>query len=358
MGVSIIGCMSGSSLDGLDMTLCQFQLHDGKADWSITAAETQSFPEDLRQALKTAPQLDGFTLQKLHADFGVFIGQSLRRWMERHHLKADYIASHGHTVFHDPAKHFTLQIGSGAHIAFHAGVDTITDFRSADIAAGGQGAPFAPVADKDLFPGYDGYINLGGIANISIVTPEGLRKGWDVGPCNQALNHLAEKAGRSFDPNGSMAASGKIIPSLLQTLVQSFPFEDGQPKGLSNAEVAQQWLKKLVAEEGDVKDALATTTEAIAIMMTDHVKRSITGSCRILVTGGGAHNTHLMERLAHHGGLEIEWVVPSRDIVDFKECLLMAWLGYLRVHHQPFGLPPFTGASTDTIGGAIYKAHT
>lgn len=356
MALLIIGCMSGSSLDGLDMALCHFNVRDGQAEWSISAAETQPFPESIRQALKAAPGLDGISLQKLHADFGIFIGQSLHLWIQRHELQADYIASHGHTVFHAPAQHFTLQIGSGAHIAFHTGIDTIVDFRSADVAAGGQGAPFAPVVDRDLFPGYHGYLNLGGIANISLVSVDGLRKGWDIGPCNQALNHLAEKLGHTYDPGGTIAASGKINPALLEKLVKAYPYADGQPKGLSNADVAEQWLQCLDAEGGDNKDALATTTEAIAVMINDHLHKSITGPAQILVTGGGAHNRYLMERLAHHGGPEVEWIVPSKDIVDFKECLLMAWLGFLHVHHQPFGLPPFTGASADTIGGAMYKA--
>ena len=158
MPATIIGIMSGSSLDGLDMALCRFEEKNETISWDILKAQTIPFPEHLLNALNKAPSMSGFDLMQLDADLGKFIGLQIDNWISKNDLTADYIASHGHTVFHEPAKGFTTQIGSGAHIAFETGIDTITSFRNADVAAGGQGAPFAPVADKNLFPGYKGYI--------------------------------------------------------------------------------------------------------------------------------------------------------------------------------------------------------
>jgi anhydro-N-acetylmuramic acid kinase len=197
MPSNIIGIMSGSSLDGLDMALCRFEDDNGKPDWAIVATSHIPFPAALLESLRSASTMSGYELMKLDADFGSFVGEQVRDWMNAHSLNADFIASHGHTIFHEPTQGFTTQIGSGAHIARLTGLDTITSFRTADVAAGGQGAPFAPVADRDLFNGYQAYVNLGGIANISMINPDGKWKAWDICPCNQALNHLAAKTGKA-----------------------------------------------------------------------------------------------------------------------------------------------------------------
>ena len=162
--------MSGSSLDGLDMALCRFDEIDSNVEWSIVASKTIPFPPFIAEALRSAPSLSGWDLMHLDSRFGRFIGKETQAWMNSHSLKADLIASHGHTVFHEPSRGFTLQIGCGANIAFESGIDTITSFRSADIAAGGQGAPFAPIADKALFPGYQAYLNLGG-TSVHVIRP-------------------------------------------------------------------------------------------------------------------------------------------------------------------------------------------
>jgi anhydro-N-acetylmuramic acid kinase len=357
MASDIIGIMSGSSLDGLDMALCRFEEIDSIVEWSIVASKTIPFPPFISEALRSAPSLSGWDLMHLDSRFGRFIGKETRAWMNALSLKADLIASHGHTVFHEPSKGFTLQIGCGANIAFESGIDTITTFRSADIAASGQGAPFAPIADKALFPGYQAYLNLGGIANVTIHTSDGNWKAWDIGPCNQALNHLAMKAGQPYDAEGKMAAGGVVVKPVVDALLSMFPYNGGQPKGLSNAEVQSSWIKYLHESDESTINLLASVTEAIALLIHDHLQLFRGVAIKILVTGGGAHNTYLINRLnALSTGDHFKYHLPSSEVINYKECLLMAWLGYLTVQGRSYGIDEVSGASRDTIGGAIYKA--
>lgn len=357
MPASIIGVMSGSSLDGLDMALCRFDEANGTLVWEILKAQTISFPDSIRLALKNAPNASGFDLMQLDADFGKYIGIEIHKWVSDNNLNADYIASHGHTVFHEPAKGFTTQIGSGAHIAYETGIDTISSFRNADVAAGGQGAPFAPVADKKLFQGYTGWLNLGGIANISMMTADGRWHAWDIGPCNQALNALAQLAGNPFDKDGTMASTGKINESIVRALLEMFPFNEGKPFGLSNAIVQSTWLQYLMASKEHPADLLASTSEAIARIVFVHLTPLLNRNAIVLVTGGGAHNLHLMHRIkALANTFEISIELPAEQIIDYKESLLMAYLGYLTVQGTSYGISDVTGADADTIGGALFKA--
>jgi len=357
MPANIIGIMSGSSLDGLDMALCRFEDSEGIPDWTLVAKNHVPFSAALLESLRSAHTLSGYDLMKLDAGFGKFIGEHVRDWMQTNSLHADFIASHGHTIFHEPPEGFTTQIGSGAHIALLSGVDTITSFRAADVAAGGQGAPFAPVADRDLFKGYQAYLNLGGIVNISMVNPDGKWKAWDICPCNQALNHLAAKTGMAYDPEGQMAASGKVDHAFFKSLVDMFPFSDGQPKGLSNAEVQNGWIRSIDKMESSEKDLLATASEAIAFLIHSHLQPLTRSNANVLVTGGGAHNTYLMQRLnALAAGDDFVFTLPAADIINYKECVLMAYLGYLTAHSTPYGIDQMTGATKDSIGGALYKA--
>jgi len=358
MPVSIIGAMSGSSLDGLDLALCHFDETGGQVRWSLEHGETISFPDAIKEGLRLAHTIGGSKLMELDAVFGKFIGEEIKKWAATNEVTADCIASHGHTVFHEPSKSFTTQIGSGAHIAFATGIDTITNFRAADVAAGGQGAPFAPVADKALFPGFQGYLNLGGIVNASVNTSDGKWKGWDIGPCNQALNHLAIKLGHPYDYAGQIASQGKVIRSIMDSLVAMFPYNDAQPKGLSNTEVKNTWIKFLDTRSESVIDLLASTTEAIAVLIINNLQLLSSQPSKILVTGGGAHNLYLMKRLEVLGeNKKLTFELPESNIIDYKECLLMSYLGFLTMQGKPYGIHQMTGASADSIGGAMHRAY-
>jgi anhydro-N-acetylmuramic acid kinase len=348
--------MSGSSLDGLDMAICVFDTIDGKIEWHIEAAVTKPYNEDFKNILRAAPSLDGHALMGLDAAFGRYIGDIVFQWLAHQPIRPQLIASHGHTVYHEPRKGFTTQIGSGAHIAALTGIDTVTSFRNSDVALGGQGAPFAPIADRDLFPGHAGYLNLGGIANISIPTKDGW-KAWDISPCCQVLNYLAEKNGEPFDRDGQLAESGNTDSSLVAELISHFPGKNGRAFSLSNADVHRTWIEIIENANETIPNRMACVVDAIAQLVVLHAQPHLEGPASIFCTGGGAHNTALFNRLnsvgaSHH----IVFEKPDVQIIDFKESLLMAYLGYLHITNTPFGIYEMTGASRDHIGGAFYKA--
>jgi len=350
--------MSGSSLDGLDMAFCAFDNSTGHIKWSISEAQIVPFPSEWIDKLKAAPSLNGKDLMKLDAELGIFIGEKIKEWIKEKHLRPDLIASHGHTIFHEPNQHFTTQIGSGSHIASLTGIDTINNFRQADVAAGGQGAPFAPIADRDLFSGYDGYLNLGGIANFSIQEADKNWKAWDICPCNQVLNFLAEKKGKRYDHNGSLAASGKVNSEVAEKLKAFFPAESKSKPSLSNETVHNTWVEVISTSKKDIIDLLATASFTIAQLINEHISTVKKENARILVTGGGAHNSFLMQKLNSIGHeYSFSFEKPDDLIVDFKESLLMAYLGFLSYQHQPFGIKGITGAVHDSIGGSFHKAN-
>ena len=357
MPARIIGIMSGSSLDGLDVALCQFDDHNDKLDWEIIDAITIPYNGEWYKLLSSASSLSGFDLMHLDAVLGDYIGQQIHELINDRGWKPDFIASHGHTVFHEPSLGFSTQIGSGSHISFQTNLDTITNFRSADVAAGGQGAPFAPVADLALFPGYQAYLNLGGIANINLVNAENCWSAWDICPCNQALNFLARQADLPFDKGGQMASEGAILDAIRHDLIAMYPFEGGKPRGLSNAEVGSTWIDYLESRKENNADLLSTTTMAIADVITLHISSLIVRPAVILVTGGGAYNDHLISLLQRHGNdFGLTYEIPSSNWIDFKESLLIAYLGYLTMQGKPYNIHSLTGASRNMGGGALYKA--
>ena len=357
MPARIIGIMSGSSLDGIDVALCQFDENDSALNWEILDAITIPYNGEWYRLLSTASSLSGFDLMHLDAVLGEFIGQQVKELINDRSWKADLIASHGHTVFHEPTLGFTTQIGSGAHISFQTNLDTITNFRNADVAAGGQGAPFAPVADLALFPGHQGYLNLGGIANINLINAENSWSAWDICPCNQALNFLARRFDLMYDEGGRMASEGAVLDAIRHDLIAMYPFEGGKPRGLSNAEVETTWISYLDSRHENNTDLLGTTTMAIADVITQHISSLIIRPAVILVTGGGAYNDHLISLLQRHGNdFGLTYEIPSSKWIDFKESLLIAYLGYLTMQGKPYNIHSLTGASRNIGGGALYKA--
>ena len=348
--------MSGSSLDGLDLALCVFEDKKDSIDWQIVDALTVAFPSSLKSSLKNAAGMSGKELMKLDATLGDFIGEQISKWISGKDLKPTLIASHGHTVFHEPSEAFTTQIGSGAHIAAKTGIDTLVDFRQADVAQGGQGAPLAPIVDRDLLTGYDGYLNLGGIANVSLRLHDHDWKGWDICPCNQALNFMANHLGLEFDENGNFAKEGHVHQSLLDKLIAAFPVPNNHIFSISNEDVTQNWIAILENSHEAKEDLLATTSLAIAKLVVGHIA-SLVNNGKILVTGGGAHNTFLMQLLNEIGKEKhILFETPSPEIINYKECLLMAYLGYCTITNSSYRLHKITGARQDSIGGALYKA--
>lgn len=343
-----IGVMSGTSLDGLDIAYCEFFREKDRWKYTIREAKTIKYPADLYSILSNSMNISGYELSKLNTDYGKFIGDQVGAFISEHKLeKIDLVASHGHTVFHDPAIGLTLQIGDGASIAARTKLTTICDFRTLDVALGGQGAPLVPIGDELLFGEYTYCLNLGGFANISMQNA-GKRIAYDICPVNIAANYLAQNEGLEYDIDGKLGASGKIIPQLLSEL-NSLPFYGSKPP----KSLGKEWFLKSflpILEKGNflTEDLLHTLYEHITYQIAASIKHKGT----ILVTGGGANNNTLMDMLRQKCISEI--VVPEKKIIDYKEALVFAFLGLLRYTNQTNVLCSVTGSTRDSVSGCTY----
>jgi len=344
----ILGIMSGTSLDGVDLAHCTFTGTKGKISYELKACTTIPYPAEWIEILKNLPDATALEYAAAHVRYGKYLGEQARKFLDDTGLRAEYIASHGHTIFHQPAGGFTGQIGDGAALAAAAGVKVICDFRSSDVAHGGQGAPLVPAGDAILFGGYSHCLNIGGFANISFESPTG-RLAYDVCPANFVLNHFARLLGKDFDANGELAASGKVIPGLLEQLNSLTYYHQMPPKSLGREWVEKDFLPVIPAS-ADLPDVLRTLTEHIAFQVGRSADATSKGS--MLVTGGGAFNRFLMERLRIYSPVPV--TVPDRRTVEFKEALIFAFLGLLRVLEQPNCLASVTGADKNVCGGAVY----
>ena len=345
--IDVLGLMSGTSLDGLDLCCVHFEF-DGTWHYRIVKAESVDYPQPLREALASAQSMSAQAYARLHSDYGLYLGEQVKAFVERNHLKVDLVASHGQTVFHQPGVRFTAQIGSGAGIAAVSGIDTVCDFRTTDVALGGQGAPLVPIGDSILFGDYDYCLNLGGFSNISYAEG-GRRLAFDISPVNYVLNHYAGRLGLAFDKDGAVARGGKVCGSLLEALNALDFYTMQGPKSLGR-EWVEQAVYPLIDSYGlPVADVLATFVEHVA----QQIGHSVRGG-RVLVTGGGARNTYLLERMRAQAP-QAEYAVPDLQTVDFKEALIFALLGALYHMGQANCLASVTGASRDSIGGCLYK---
>lgn len=361
-----LGLMSGSSLDGLDIAYCRFALKEeggsaGAAAWSVITAETLPFSEEWRRRLAALPEGSALELALAHAQFGRYIGELVGGFLEKHGIEPEFIASHGHTIFHCPEQGMTLQIGDGAAIAAVTGYTTIDNFRMQDVALGGQGAPLAPIADKMLFAEYDLMLNLGGIANMTYKGPERYIA-FDNTGANQVLNALAALRGLPYDDGGQLAAGGKLLPGLLEEVESLDFFTQPYPKSLGNDWVREAMVAPYLKYEASVEDRLHTACVQIArriaadldtvLKKEGHPGRQL----RMMATGGGAFNTFLMrcirEECEKICSLAVE--VPSPEVAAFKEAALMALMGVLRTANIPNCLPSVTNASRAAVGGAVH----
>jgi anhydro-N-acetylmuramic acid kinase len=274
-----------------------------------------------------------------------FIGQQVNTFLAKHQQSADAIASHGHTIFHQPQQGFTTQIGCGANIAAETGITTICDFRSLDVALNGQGAPLVPIGDRDLFHQAESCLNIGGIANISFTTAT-KTSAFDICIANMALNYLTETVGKAFDDSGKMAASGNYNNALLQSLLKINTLQ----QSLGREFFENQFLPILNNSAISLNDKLATCVEYTALQIAETLNTQALHS--VLITGGGAYNAFLIERLKHYYKGTIE--IPSDEIIQFKEAIIFAYLGYLRLNEKTNTLNSVTKASRDSAGGAVY----
>ncbi len=352
----IVGVMSGTSLDGLDLALCRLSYADGHWQHRLLAARTVPYGDHWRRMLSDVVTADGFEFARIDRHFGHFAGQQVRAFLEDCDQTADAVASHGHTVFHQPSVGVTVQIGHGAALSAAAGLPVVCDFRALDVALGGQGAPLVPLGDALLFPDYAACLNLGGIANISFQRGDE-RVAYDIGPANQLLNWLANQVGEPYDPQGEIAASGRVDIKLLATLNSLGYYVQPFPKSLGREEVETYFLPLLDNTSVALPDLLATVSEHLAQQIAAAIPQQAqtgTGPHRLLITGGGAFNTFLLSRLEHYLGEGTVPIVPDDGLVKFKEAIIFALLGTLRLRQQVNCLRSVTGARTDHVGGALY----
>lgn len=342
---SAIGVMAGSSMDGLDVIHIGFQENKGSWSFSIGNGETIQYDPEVYIKLKESSQQHIKKQRLLDVEFGNWIGTAVSKFIRQYNIKADLLAVHGHTVIHQPHNKISWQLGSGAEIAGKTEVTTITDFRNQDISLGGQGAPLVPMGDFHLFEEYDACLNLGGIANVSL---RELQTAWDITPCNQILNFYAKQLGKEFDENGQLAREGDLYSDFIQQMEKISFFQTPAPKSLPNNFISVEVLKQL-----NPKDGLRTISEFIAKQTAEDLRNTYSKEQKILVTGGGAHNDFLIERLKHHLS-NWEVIVPSKLLIDFKEAIVFAFLGVLRMRNERNVLASVTGASKDTSSGVIH----
>jgi anhydro-N-acetylmuramic acid kinase len=341
----IAGVMSGTSGDGLDIAICTFSTENNRFEFNLEHAQTIEFPTALRKKLLGAHLLSALALHELDREFGHFIGNTVLGTG----FPVELISSHGHTVFHQPSKGFSVQIGHGACIAASSGVPVVCDFRSNDTALGGQGAPLVPVGDALLFSAYDGCLNLGGICNISVSSASGIRA-WDITFCNIILNHYANKLGFEYDPEGSLAAKGRINQNLFEQLNQLDFIRKTPPKSLGREWIESDVLPLFEKHSLEPMNALATATAHVAHCIGLTVQQQ--NITKLLVTGGGAFNSTLIQSIRQQCKAEV--VIPSKEIIGFKEAIVFGLLGYLRWNGEINVWQGVTGAKKSTSSGAIY----
>lgn len=345
----VIGLMSGTSLDGVDIAYCIFTKKNGVWKYKTEIAETIGYNEGWVKVLTILSYKSAIKLLYIHKMYGRYLGSLVTEFIKKHKLSPDFIASHGHTIFHQPDEKITFQVGDGAEIAATSGLTVVCDFRSTDVALGGQGAPLVPVGDKYLFNNYNYKLNLGGIANISF-EKKGKIFAFDICPSNIPLNSIAAKFKKTYDDKGKIAASGKVNSILLDKLNKLEYFSLSAPKSLGKEWINKSFMR--IVDKSDIpdKDKMRTICEHIAIQISAAApyKKGET----MLVTGGGAYNTFLMERIKALCPSKI--VIPNNKTVEFKEALIFAFLGVLRMRGEINCLSSVTGARKDSVGGTVY----
>ena len=341
----ILGLMSGTSLDGVDLALCNID----ENGYSVFAADTVPYSDEWRQRLAALDSASAAEYVRTDAELGHLYGHIVNRFLKDIDLPVDAIASHGHTVFHQPHHGFTAQIGDGESIAAETGLPVVYNFRALDVALGGQGAPLVPVGDELFFGRYDACLNLGGIANISF--RDGARRvAYDICPCNMALNRLAADLGLPYDPQGENARRGLLDYYLRQTLDRLDYYRLQPPKSLGKEWFVDSFWPVVEASALPTVDLLRTVTEHIAAQIADTARRH--GIHSMLVTGGGALNRFLVECIeAAEPSLSV--TVPDLMTVNYKEAIVFALLGYLRLGGRVNTLASVTGARQDSVGGCI-----
>lgn len=347
----VIGLMSGTSLDGVDVAYLEFEEFQGRWEFKILKAQTFSYTPQWVEQLRGAMFLDKESLAALDFQYSNFLGELCKDFIAEHDLvKLDAICSHGHTIFHQPDSGYTFQLGNLECIRSWVQVPVVCDFRVQDVALGGQGAPLVPIGDRLLFSAFDACVNLGGFANISFESTSKHRVAFDIVPVNTVLNKVANTLDMEFDANGDLARKGQVCIDLLQELNALGFYLSAYPKSLG-IEFVNHVIDPILGRYTiKAEDLLCTFVEHIAIQIARAIPDSV---ARVLVTGGGAYNDFLLQRITSHA--KAEFVVPEPEIIEFKEALIFGFLGVLKLLNRNNVLSSVTGASCDHSSGSVFR---
>ncbi len=347
---NVIGLMSGTSLDGLDIANCTFELtNNGKWIYKIINAETVKYDTTWIEKLSSVEKASAFDISLLDVEYGKLLGSFTHQFIKKNNIIPDFIASHGHTIFHQPDKGLTLQIGKGDTIATVTNCTVINDFRSKDVAFGGQGAPLVPIGDRHLFGEYDFCINLGGFANISY-EQDAKRIAFDICPVNIVLNYLTKQLGFPYDDEGNIASKGTFNEEMFQQLEALSFYHIKHPKSLGKEWVLNEFFPNINNFNISIEDKLCTIIHHISSQINKIINTN--PSATVLLTGGGTYNSFLINNLMSNS--KNNFIIPDKTIIEFKEALIFAFLGVLRFRNEDNCLSSVTGAKKDNCGGVIH----
>ncbi len=339
------------------MAYCELTLADDNWRFTIPVAETRSYDETWRHTLSHITEVSGEALMLADQQLGTWMGQAVKEFIAEHGLNPQLVAAHGHTVFHQPERGLTYQMGNGFALQAACQRPVVMNFRNYDVATGGQGAPLVPMGDRLLFGDYDACLNLGGIANVSAEV-RGQRVAYDIGVANMVSNYFVQQIGQDYDDNGQLAASGQADQSLITQLNGLDYYAAPFPKSLGYEWVRDHLIRPLEASSLPLPDKLATVThhatQQIAHSLRQLLNEKKQTTARVLATGGGVFNDYFMRCLRQHSGEAIEYVIPDPQLVSFKEALVFALLGVLRVRGEVNCLSSVTGAAHDHSAGVMY----
>lgn len=346
--------MSGTSLDGLDMAYCYIWKENDHWEFEIKEVRNIVYGDSMKAQLKHSIYLPAEELLVLHNTYGTWLGEQSKSFIDKHKLQVDFIASHGHTTHHRPELGLTFQIGSGQHLANASGHQVVCDFRANDLALGGQGAPLVPIGDTLFFDEHDFCLNLGGISNISFQKDD-KRIAYDIGLANMILNHITTKIDLAYDENGQLARQGQVNEELLGKLNALPYYQLPYPKSLGFEWFVDEVVPLVDGADDTIANLLHTAIhhncEQIASQVLPHCQKA---QSTLLITGGGALNGFFVDVLQQKLGERVQVAIPSKTLIAYKEALVFALMGVLRIQKENNILASVTGASRDSSSGVVY----
>ena len=354
-----IGVMSGSSLDGLDIAYIEFYFENKEWKYLLMDAYCYPYTSEWVDRLSNLHKALAYDYQLTHHEFGQYIGEYINHFISTYNInkKELIIGSHGHTIFHEPGKGFSSQIGCGGTISALTNCTTVTDLRTGDVALGGQGAPIVPIGERSLWSEYDMYLNIGGIANISVIQNKETIA-FDICATNRVLNLLSNKINLDFDKDGMIARSGQLNAELLTALNKVDYYQQPYPKTLNNS-FGTDYIQTIINEYNiSTENALHTYTEHIAIQISNVLnihQKNMDKPSKLLITGGGTLNKYLIERIQYYTTQDIKIVIPTKLVTEYKEAIVMAFIGLLRVLNKTNVLASVTGAKRNSVNGSVWK---